>query len=156
MHRSKFPNLLRFPCYLSNFLNSIKHRGDSRPEIDYTFNVQLFQIRDKAYVCHYWKPSYRLWFSDQASGEFIDGKRKHKSGGKRNINAFCHLRRKILWKVYLSCFLVPRPANMFQGCARLMRTMLPYRFHKYSTFARHQYNPQINSFAAVSSIYPVN
>lgn len=118
VHRSKFPNFLRFPCYLSNFLNSIKPRRDSRPEIDYTFNVQLFQIQDKAYVffvCHYWKPSYRLWFSDQASGEFIDGKRKHKSGGKRNINAFCHLRRKILWKVYLSCFLVPRPANMFPG-----------------------------------------
>lgn len=58
---------------------------------------------------------------------------------------------KYIYRVFSS---LGRPI-CFQG-ARLMRTMLPHRFHKYSTFARHQYNPQVNSFAAVSSIYPVN
>lgn len=155
--RSKFPNFIRFPCYLSSFLNSIKPRRDSQPEIDYTLLFNCFKFETKL--------TYSTFVTiHRIVDGFVTKLVANLSVEKESINpaenvisthsVICAEKsyEKYIYRVFSS---LGRPI-CFQGCARLMRTMLPHRFHKYSTFARHQYNPQINSFAAVFSIYPVN
>lgn len=159
MDRSKFPNFLRFPCYLSNFLNSIKPRRDSRPEINYTLLFNCFKFETElTYSTFVTIENHRIvdGFSTKLVAN-LSVKKESINPAKNVISTRSVIYaeksyEKYIYRVFSS---LGRPI-CFQRCARLMRTMLPHRFHKYSTFARHQYNPQINSFAAVSSIYPVN
>lgn len=159
MHRSKFPNFLRFPCYLSNFLNSIKRRRDSRPEIDYTLLFNCFKFETKlTYSSFVTIENHRIVYGFPTKLVANLSMEKESINPAENVistrSVICAEKsyERYIYRVFSS---LGRPI-CFQGCARLMRTMLLHRFHKYSTFARYQYNPQTNSFAAVSSIYPVN